>query len=117
MVSFSGCYSTLFDGLNAEVQIRWLQMVVRNSFYPDLPRLRAFLHKHVRTIQVQLHSSRYLRRSPALRLSPDLQDVHRAAVRGPGFRGDEVRRRGDLLPDAAPPAPQPQTDVTADPVP
>ncbi|XP_018560448.1 LOW QUALITY PROTEIN: aminopeptidase RNPEPL1 [Lates calcarifer] len=46
MVSLSGSYSSLFDGLNAEVQIRWLQMVVRNSFYPDLPRVRAFLHKH-----------------------------------------------------------------------
>ncbi|XP_029922410.1 aminopeptidase RNPEPL1 [Myripristis murdjan] len=46
MVSLSSCYSALFDGLNAEVQIRWLQMVVRNSFYPDLPRVRAFLHKH-----------------------------------------------------------------------
>lgn len=46
MVSLSDSYSSLFDGLNAEVQIRWLQMVVRNSFYPDLPRVRAFLHKH-----------------------------------------------------------------------
>lgn len=46
MVSLSARYSSLFDGLNAEVQIRWLQMVVRNSFYPDLPRVRAFLHKH-----------------------------------------------------------------------
>ncbi|KAM7398756.1 hypothetical protein PAMP_018072 [Pampus punctatissimus] len=46
MVSLSTRYSCLFDGLNAEVQIRWLQMVVRNSFYPDLPRVRAFLHKH-----------------------------------------------------------------------
>ncbi|KAG7225946.1 hypothetical protein INR49_018547 [Caranx melampygus] len=46
MVSLSGRYSALFDGLNAEVQIRWLQMVVRNTFYPDLPRVRAFLHKH-----------------------------------------------------------------------
>lgn len=49
MVSLSDCYSSLFDGLNAEVQIRWLQMVVRNTFYPDLPRVRAFLHKHVST--------------------------------------------------------------------
>lgn len=47
MASLSDSYSLLFDGLNAEVQIRWLQMVVRNSFYPDLPRVRAFLHKHV----------------------------------------------------------------------
>uniref|UniRef100_A0A3Q4H4R6 Arginyl aminopeptidase like 1 n=1 Tax=Neolamprologus brichardi TaxID=32507 RepID=A0A3Q4H4R6_NEOBR len=46
MASLSDSYSSLFDGLNAEVQIRWLQMVVRNSFYPDLPRVRAFLHKH-----------------------------------------------------------------------
>ncbi|XP_038164448.1 aminopeptidase RNPEPL1 [Cyprinodon tularosa] len=46
MARLSGCYSSLFDGLNAEVQIRWLQMVVRNTFYPDLPRVRAFLHKH-----------------------------------------------------------------------
>ncbi|XP_037533887.1 aminopeptidase RNPEPL1 [Nematolebias whitei] len=46
MASFSGSYSSLFDDLNAEVQIRWLQMVVRNTFYPDLPRVRAFLHKH-----------------------------------------------------------------------
>ncbi|KAM4742159.1 aminopeptidase RNPEPL1 isoform 2-T2 [Anableps anableps] len=46
MASLSACYSTLFDGLNAEVQIRWLQMVVRNTFYPDLPRVRVFLHKH-----------------------------------------------------------------------
>uniref|UniRef100_A0A3Q2QN36 Arginyl aminopeptidase like 1 n=1 Tax=Fundulus heteroclitus TaxID=8078 RepID=A0A3Q2QN36_FUNHE len=46
MASLSARYSSLFDGLNAEVQIRWLQMVVRNTFYPDLPRVRAFLHKH-----------------------------------------------------------------------
>ncbi|XP_024132657.1 aminopeptidase RNPEPL1 [Oryzias melastigma] len=46
MASFSSSYSSLFAVLNAEVQIRWLQMVVRNSFYPELPRVRAFLHKH-----------------------------------------------------------------------
>ncbi|XP_070685842.1 aminopeptidase RNPEPL1 [Pempheris klunzingeri] len=46
MAGLSGCYSTLFDGLNAEVQIRWLQLVVRNSFYPELHRVRAFLWKH-----------------------------------------------------------------------
>ncbi|XP_028429952.1 aminopeptidase RNPEPL1 [Perca flavescens] len=46
MSSLSSCYSSVFDGLNAEVQIRWLQMVVRNSFSPELPRVRAFLHKH-----------------------------------------------------------------------
>nr|XP_019966607.1 PREDICTED: arginyl aminopeptidase-like 1 [Paralichthys olivaceus] len=46
MLSLSGCYSSLFDGLNAEVQIRWLQMVVRNTFHPDVPQVRAFLNKH-----------------------------------------------------------------------
>ncbi|CAB1422377.1 unnamed protein product [Pleuronectes platessa] len=46
MLRLSSCYSSLFDGLNAEVQIRWLQMVVRNTFDPDVPRVRAFLHKH-----------------------------------------------------------------------
>lgn len=47
MSLLSSCYSALLDGMNAEVQIRWLQIVVRNSFYPDLPRVRSFLHKHV----------------------------------------------------------------------
>ncbi|KAM3616490.1 uncharacterized protein V6R79_018959 [Siganus canaliculatus] len=46
MAALSGCYSSLFEGLNAEVQIRWLQLVVRNSFCAELPRVRAFLHKH-----------------------------------------------------------------------
>nr|XP_040039215.1 aminopeptidase RNPEPL1 isoform X2 [Gasterosteus aculeatus aculeatus] len=46
MTRLSACYASVFDGLNAEVQIRWLQMVVRNSFHPELPRVRAFLHKH-----------------------------------------------------------------------
>ncbi|CAJ1066399.1 aminopeptidase RNPEPL1 isoform X1 [Xyrichtys novacula] len=46
MECLSSCYSSLFDSMNAEVQIRWLQMVVRNNFYPDLPRVRAFLYKH-----------------------------------------------------------------------
>nr|XP_023677777.1 aminopeptidase RNPEPL1 isoform X2 [Paramormyrops kingsleyae] len=46
MTHLSCCYSALLDGMNAEVQIRWLQIVVRNRFYPDLPRVRSFLHKH-----------------------------------------------------------------------
>ncbi|KTG42053.1 hypothetical protein cypCar_00018401, partial [Cyprinus carpio] len=46
MSLLSSCYSALLDDMNAEVQIRWLQIVVRNSFYPDLPRVRSFLHKH-----------------------------------------------------------------------
>ncbi|XP_053478689.1 aminopeptidase RNPEPL1 [Ictalurus furcatus] len=46
MSLLSSCYSVMLDGMNAEVQIRWLQVVVRNSFYPDLHRIRSFLHKH-----------------------------------------------------------------------
>ncbi|XP_026888577.2 aminopeptidase RNPEPL1 [Electrophorus electricus] len=46
MSLLSGCYSALLDQMNAEVQIRWLQIVVRNAFYPDLHRVRNFLHKH-----------------------------------------------------------------------
>ncbi|XP_058489038.1 aminopeptidase RNPEPL1 [Solea solea] len=46
MQHLSSSYSSLFDDLNAEVQIRWLQLIVRNSFYPDLQRVRVFLHKH-----------------------------------------------------------------------
>ena len=50
-------------------------------------------------------------------LSTDVQDVHGATVRGPGCRGDEVRCRGDFLPDSAASASKPETDITADPVP
>ncbi|KAM9820282.1 aminopeptidase RNPEPL1 [Neosynchiropus ocellatus] len=46
MSSLSSCYSSLFDGLNAEVLIRWLQLVVRSRFWPELPCVRAFLQKH-----------------------------------------------------------------------
>uniref|UniRef100_A0A8D3BLQ7 Arginyl aminopeptidase like 1 n=1 Tax=Scophthalmus maximus TaxID=52904 RepID=A0A8D3BLQ7_SCOMX len=46
MVNLSVCYSGLFDVLNSEVQIRWLQLVVRNSFHQEVPRVRAFLLKH-----------------------------------------------------------------------
>ncbi|KAM8822201.1 LOW QUALITY PROTEIN: aminopeptidase RNPEPL1 [Synchiropus picturatus] len=46
MTSLSGCYSSLFHGLSAEVLIRWLQLVVRSCFWPELPRVRAFLQKH-----------------------------------------------------------------------
>ncbi|XP_062860486.1 aminopeptidase RNPEPL1 [Trichomycterus rosablanca] len=46
MSLLSSCYSDLLCGMNAEVQIRWLQIVVRNGFYPDLHQVRSFLHKH-----------------------------------------------------------------------
>lgn len=46
MARLSDSYSSLLDAQNAEVRVRWLQLVVRNAFQTDVPRLRAFLHKH-----------------------------------------------------------------------
>ncbi|XP_057694385.1 aminopeptidase RNPEPL1 isoform X1 [Corythoichthys intestinalis] len=46
MCGLRACYASLLDDLNAEVQVRWLQLVVRSGFWADLPRLRAFLAKH-----------------------------------------------------------------------
>lgn len=50
-MSLSKCYSSLLDSMNAEIRIRWLQIVVRNDYYPDLHRVRRFLEN-----QVQLHA-------------------------------------------------------------
>ncbi|XP_041095661.1 aminopeptidase RNPEPL1-like [Polyodon spathula] len=49
MTRLSRSYSTLLDSMNAEVRIRWLQIVVRNSYYPDLYKVRRFLESHVST--------------------------------------------------------------------
>lgn len=70
MAALSSCYSPLFDGLNAEVQVRWLQMVVRNSFYPELPKVQAFLLKHVSRGWSQGRGSR---RSTNRKSPPSLQ--------------------------------------------
>ncbi|ELR52243.1 Arginyl aminopeptidase-like 1, partial [Bos mutus] len=43
VMSLSKCYSSLLDSMNAEIRIRWLQIVVRNDYYPDLHRVRRFL--------------------------------------------------------------------------
>ena len=51
VMSLSKCYSSLLDSMNAEIRIRWLQIVVRNDYYPDLHRVRRFLES-----QVQLHA-------------------------------------------------------------
>lgn len=47
-MSLSKCYSSLLDSMNAEIRIRWLQIVVRNDYYPDLHRVRRFLESQVR---------------------------------------------------------------------
>lgn len=47
MTSLSQCYSSLLDSMNAEIRIRWLQIVVRNDYYPDLHRVRRFLESQV----------------------------------------------------------------------
>lgn len=47
VTSLSQCYSSLLDSMNAEIRIRWLQIVVRNDYYPDLHRVRRFLESQV----------------------------------------------------------------------
>ncbi|XP_077614445.1 aminopeptidase RNPEPL1, partial [Crocuta crocuta] len=47
VVRLSKCYSSLLDSMNAEIRIRWLQIVVRNDYYPDLHRVRRFLESQV----------------------------------------------------------------------
>ena len=49
MEGLSGAYSRLLASQSAEVQIRWLQMVVRSNYPPEIPAVRSFLHKHVST--------------------------------------------------------------------
>ncbi|XP_074860791.1 aminopeptidase RNPEPL1 isoform X2 [Carettochelys insculpta] len=39
----SECYSSQLDSMNAEIRIRWLQIVVRNDYHPDLYKVRHFL--------------------------------------------------------------------------
>ncbi|CAL1571239.1 unnamed protein product [Knipowitschia caucasica] len=46
MSHLSACYSAHFWKLNAEVQIRWLQLCVRCGFCSEMFRVRDFLHKH-----------------------------------------------------------------------
>ncbi|CAL8334502.1 unnamed protein product [Boreogadus saida] len=46
MEGLSGAYSRLLVSQSAEVQIRWLQMVVRSNYPPEIPAVRSFLHKH-----------------------------------------------------------------------
>uniref|UniRef100_A0A8D2HNM5 Arginyl aminopeptidase like 1 n=1 Tax=Urocitellus parryii TaxID=9999 RepID=A0A8D2HNM5_UROPR len=47
VMSLSKCYSSLLDSMNAEIRIRWLQIVVRNDYYPDLHRVRRFLESQM----------------------------------------------------------------------
>lgn len=47
VTSLSQCYSALLDSMNAEIRIRWLQIVVRNDYYPDLHRVRRFLESQM----------------------------------------------------------------------
>lgn len=53
VTSLSQCYSALLDSMNAEIRIRWLQIVVRNDYYPDLHRVRRFLESQVGLALVQ----------------------------------------------------------------
>lgn len=54
----SECYSSQLDSMNAEIRIRWLQIVVRNDYYPDLYKVRRFLENQVLTAGLKsLHLS------------------------------------------------------------
>ncbi|XP_029964124.1 aminopeptidase RNPEPL1 isoform X1 [Salarias fasciatus] len=46
MAALSSQYAALFARLNAEVEVRWLQVALRSSFHPEEPRVRSFLQKH-----------------------------------------------------------------------
>ncbi|KAM4693897.1 aminopeptidase RNPEPL1 [Discoglossus pictus] len=43
MLQLSLCYSADLATMNTEIRIRWLQIVVRNNYQPDLPHVRHFL--------------------------------------------------------------------------
>ncbi|XP_053246768.1 aminopeptidase RNPEPL1 isoform X1 [Podarcis raffonei] len=43
----SECYSAQLDGMNAEIRIRWLQIIVRNDYHPDLHKVRRFLENQM----------------------------------------------------------------------
>ncbi|KAH0624285.1 hypothetical protein JD844_007978 [Phrynosoma platyrhinos] len=43
----SECYSAHLDSMNAEIRIRWLQIIVRNDYYPDLHKVRRFLENQM----------------------------------------------------------------------
>ncbi|XP_060049555.1 aminopeptidase RNPEPL1 isoform X2 [Erinaceus europaeus] len=47
VTSLSQCYSALLDSMNAEIRVRWLQIVVRNDYQPDLHRVRRFLESQI----------------------------------------------------------------------
>ncbi|XP_019723393.1 aminopeptidase RNPEPL1 isoform X4 [Hippocampus comes] len=104
-------YASLLDGPNAEVQVRWLQLVVRSLFYPDLPRLAAFLQKHTsRMYAVPLYedlSAGAMRgvaadafRQTRRRLHPDLRRTLQ-----------QIMARGQHSADAAPPLQPPDAAV------
>ncbi|XP_067898458.1 aminopeptidase RNPEPL1 isoform X2 [Heterodontus francisci] len=46
MMKLSKSYSALLDSMNAEIRIRWLQIVVRNNYLPDFYKVRRFLENH-----------------------------------------------------------------------
>uniref|UniRef100_A0A8D0HB35 Arginyl aminopeptidase like 1 n=1 Tax=Sphenodon punctatus TaxID=8508 RepID=A0A8D0HB35_SPHPU len=47
VTKLSECYSSQLDSMNAEIRIRWLQIVVRNDYYPDLYKVRHFLENQM----------------------------------------------------------------------
>ncbi|XP_034024909.1 aminopeptidase RNPEPL1 [Thalassophryne amazonica] len=125
MASLSGCYSTLFGGLNAEVQIRWLQLVIRNSFYPELPQVRAFLHKHtsrmytvplyedlvagvMKCVAVEIFHQTQCRLHPNLR-----QTLQQILFQSSSVATNEISCSLSTVPPPATSSPQPDTGTTS----
>lgn len=120
MEVFSSCYSRLFDGLNAEVQVRWLQVVVRNTFYPELPKVHAFLLKHTsRMYTMPLYddlAAGVMRRfavdvftQTQRRLHPNL----RRSLQQMLFQGASANQSEPALATAVPPSPTPSSSAAA----
>ncbi|XP_026577527.1 aminopeptidase RNPEPL1 isoform X1 [Pseudonaja textilis] len=47
VTKLSECYSAQLENMNAEIRIRWLQIIVRNDYYPDIHKVRRFLENQM----------------------------------------------------------------------
>ncbi|ETE64397.1 Multidrug resistance-associated protein 5, partial [Ophiophagus hannah] len=47
ITKLSECYSAQLENMNAEIRIRWLQIIVRNDYYPDVHKVRRFLENQM----------------------------------------------------------------------
>ncbi|XP_070609874.1 LOW QUALITY PROTEIN: aminopeptidase RNPEPL1 [Erythrolamprus reginae] len=47
ITKLSECYSAQLENMNAEIRIRWLQIIVRNDYYPGVHKVRRFLENQM----------------------------------------------------------------------